>query len=222
NADSCLWKFGDGTTSNLTNPPDHIYPNSDSVLVTLIVYNSCGIDSIIKWVNPKCDKPTASFIEDITIKGYFVKFINLSTNADSCLWEFGDGTTSNLTNPPEHSYPNSDSVLVTLFVYNPCGTDSIKKWVHPRYVGIYENDLSNFVKLFPNPTKDELNINFSEELGKCVIEINNIQGETVIKKVVDVNQNTKLQIPTDKLSSGLYFVKITNTKGVLNSKMIKQ
>jgi len=222
NADSCLWEFGDGTTSNLTNPPEHSYPNSDSVLVTLFVYNPCGIDSIIKWVNPKCDKPTASFIEDITIKGYFVKFINLSTNADSCLWEFGDGTTSNLTNPPEHSYPNSDSVLVTLFVYNPCGTDSIKKWVHPRYVGIYENDLSNFVKLFPNPTKDELNINFSEELGKCVIEINNIQGETVIKKVVDVNQNTKLQIPTDKLSSGLYFVKITNTKGVLNSKMIKQ
>ena len=76
--------------------------------------------------------------------------------------------------------------------------------------------------MFPNPTKDELNINFSEELGKCVIEINNNQGETVIKKVVDVNQNTKLQIPTDKLSSGLYFVKITNTKGVLNSKMIKQ
>jgi hypothetical protein len=51
NMDSCRWFFGDGSTSKVLNPV-HPYPNGDSVLVKLICYNSCWVDSVSKYVHP--------------------------------------------------------------------------------------------------------------------------------------------------------------------------
>jgi PKD repeat protein len=51
-----------------------------------------------------------------------VNFTNLSTNATSYLWHFGDGGTSILTNP-SHLYGNSGNYTVTLIAYDStaCG-----------------------------------------------------------------------------------------------------
>jgi PKD repeat protein len=45
--DTWLWEFGDGSTSNLQNPP-HIYQNPGRYNVTLTVSNSVDIDSKTK------------------------------------------------------------------------------------------------------------------------------------------------------------------------------
>ena len=216
--DSCLWNFGDSTFSNEVNPV-HIYTSSDSVLVTLIVYNICGSDSIKKWVHP-CVAPIADFSETTSIVNLQVQFNNSSYLIDSCLWNFGDSTFSNEVNPV-HIYTSSDSVLVTLIVYNICGSDSIKKWVHPKTVGIAENDLNNLIKLYPNPVNNELTVDISGESGDFVFELSNIQGEIILQKKKSINKNEKFIIPMNKLSSGLYFVKIRSSKGVINCKLFK-
>ena len=167
-----------------------------------------------------CDQPIAVFNEVNTIKGWQVQFDNTSTLMDSCKWNFGDGTFSNQINPV-HPYASSDTVLVTLYVYNSCGVDSIKKWVHPKFVGISENEIDYLVNIYPNPVKDELNVEMLEEIGNCVIEINNVQGETVIFKNINVKQKSKILIQTNNLSSGLYFVKINSSKGIFNMKLVK-
>lgn len=166
-----------------------------------------------------CDAPLAAFTE-INNKGWQVKFNNSSTLMDSCKWDFNDGSFSTEINPI-HPFASSDTILVTLIVYNSCGSDTVKKWVHPKYVGITENVFESIVNLYPNPVKDELNVELLEGIGNCVIEINNVHGETAILKNININQKSKILIPTNKLTSGLYFVKISSSIGIVNRKIVK-
>lgn len=166
-----------------------------------------------------CDAPIASFSEMLT-KGYLVEFNNSSINIDSCRWYFGDGTTSNQLNPI-HSYPSSDSVLVKLVAYNSCWTDSISIWVHPKFVGISDNQIESWINLFPNPVKNELSINIMGKLCESVIEILNIQSKVVWSQKFFINNSERIVIPTTQLSSGLYFVRIKSSMGVVNRKLIK-
>jgi PKD repeat protein len=47
NADVWSWSFGDGDTSTVQNPL-HTYVNPDTFTVTLIVTNSCGVDTLVR------------------------------------------------------------------------------------------------------------------------------------------------------------------------------
>ncbi len=55
------------------------------------------------------------------------QFDNMSTNANSYIWYFGDGSTSNLTDPA-HTYTANGTYTVKLVAHGgTCGTDSIMK-----------------------------------------------------------------------------------------------
>jgi PKD repeat protein len=49
-ASSWSWDFGDGGSANLEDP-NHVYISNGSFLVTLIVSNGCGSDTITQTVN---------------------------------------------------------------------------------------------------------------------------------------------------------------------------
>ena len=113
-----LWEFGDGQNSTLRDPM-HMYADTGFFSVTLIVTNQgCATDTekinYIDIVVPKaifsykfnCSNPTA------------VTFADSSEGAQTWLWEFGDGTTSTLQNPPIHNYPSQGNYVVTLIVTN--------------------------------------------------------------------------------------------------------
>ncbi len=76
------------------------------------------------------NKPSAKF----SISGYelptpsTITFINISSNATSYEWNFGDGFTSTLFNPT-HSYSFSGSYLLRLKATGPGGADSVCKLV---------------------------------------------------------------------------------------------
>lgn len=114
------WNFGDGT-STVTNDTfmNHIYTQPGTYSVTLEVYsiNNCGDtvllpDTITIHVNP-----TASFdymVEESSQESDgVVDFTNTSQNADSYVWDFGDGSTSIETNP-SHMYGNVSQFDVML------------------------------------------------------------------------------------------------------------
>ncbi|MFN0174918.1 MAG: PKD domain-containing protein [Saprospiraceae bacterium] len=63
--------------------------------------------------------PTVGFT--ITMNGATATFNNLSTNANSFFWTFGDGATSSLTNPA-HTYTTEGNFIVTLSAWNQCDT----------------------------------------------------------------------------------------------------
>ncbi|MDQ6609636.1 MAG: PKD domain-containing protein, partial [Bacteroidota bacterium] len=112
-----VWDFGDGGSSVKQNP---IYQYSDTgwFNVQLIVFNNTCPDTlrILNAVHIK--PPIARFtVQNSCTDKYTKSFIDGSIGATSWFWTFGDGTTSNLTNPV-HTYAATGMYQVTLMVSN--------------------------------------------------------------------------------------------------------
>lgn len=120
-----IWEFGDGTTSTDFEPV-HTYSTAGVYNVRLI-----AIDS------NTCNKKDTSAFFRITlynspqaiISGYSpnppvnntpISFVNGSVGAESYLWEFGDGETSNLRDP-SHLYNAGGRFTVRLIAFNSNG-----------------------------------------------------------------------------------------------------
>ncbi|MCC6281307.1 MAG: PKD domain-containing protein [Saprospiraceae bacterium] len=115
------WTFASGAPASSTQQnPIVTWNNAGTYNVTLTVTGPGGPSSITKQVliSPK---PTANFTFEIN--GNTLICTNTSTNANSYLWNFGNGFTSTDVNP-QFTYPNSGTYTVTLTATNNCGTSS--------------------------------------------------------------------------------------------------
>ncbi|NNF02479.1 MAG: PKD domain-containing protein, partial [Bacteroidia bacterium] len=119
---SVLWDFGDGTTSTQIDPLHHYY-NPGNYTVTLTVFgNNCSdtyiINDAVIFPNTSVD---FTFSQDRMCLPITVTFTDLSVDATSYLWEFGDGTTSDQSNPVHvyTSVPNGD-INLTITDTNGC------------------------------------------------------------------------------------------------------
>ncbi|MFH2036308.1 MAG: PKD domain-containing protein [Candidatus Zixiibacteriota bacterium] len=125
NADSYFWEFGDGTTSTEENPT-HLYTNDGYFNVRLTAYNECGSnlankDFYIYIYQPPVALFTYNIIEGCN--GGTVEFTDITHQAQSWYWTFGDGTTSTEQNPI-HVYDTAGTYVVTLTVTNMCGSST--------------------------------------------------------------------------------------------------
>jgi gliding motility-associated-like protein len=115
-AESYLWEFGDGSVSNKPDP-SYTYFETGEYTVKLTATGAGGSDSktqtIKIFVVPKAFFdifPKVSFVNEGS-----VNYTNMSENADSYEWEFGDGLKSEDLNPT-HTYTSEGSYNVTLTV----------------------------------------------------------------------------------------------------------
>jgi len=137
NAVNFYWDFGDGDTS-IAVSPSHLFLNSYGVdttyTVTLIAQTTFGCADTITMPITVFPNPVASFTDDATLDcaPLIVNFTNTSTGGNSYLWDFGDGTPTDTSMNPVHTYQNLtqfiDNDLLTLIVTNASGcTDTVQK-----------------------------------------------------------------------------------------------
>ena len=125
NLTSWSWDFGDGSTSNEQSPA-HTYNSKGNYNVKLVVSDGTLTDSISKENYIQVSDFTTRFSADIT-SGYLptVQFSDKTIgNATSWLWDFGDGTTSDIQNP-SHSYSTGGIYTVSLISSNGVNTDTL-------------------------------------------------------------------------------------------------
>jgi len=125
NAPKCTWQFGDGGNAQSQNPV-HIYENlslTDTFYhVLLTTYSPYCTDTIGKWIKVfgRSESMFAAGRQDPCDSGYF-QFTDMSMNAQSVKYLFGDGTSSNNLNP-QHLYVSSPyrdtSYKVTMISYS--------------------------------------------------------------------------------------------------------
>ena len=125
---SAVWDFGDGTTSNVLSPIK-TYAAAGTYTVTLTTNFGACQASQTKTITV-VSKSTASFSSTTTtscIAPLTVNFSNTSSGSVSNEWLFGDGATSNSTNP-NHTYTTSGNYTVTLISTNANGcADTVVK-----------------------------------------------------------------------------------------------
>ena len=130
---SWQWDFGDGNSSTLQNP-SHVYTSSGNFNVTLQVHNTYGCqNSIVKtsyiFINNGVYADFTNSIPNSCSAPVTIDFTNATTGTGTInyQWDFGDGTTSNLTNPTHtYSQPGSYNVMLVGVNGNGCSDTIIK------------------------------------------------------------------------------------------------
>ena len=125
-AESYIWDFGNGDSSNDVNPKTK-YDKPGIYNVSLYAKK----DTIIK-ISKKTIKVNESPIADFNLstsetnRFVGISFFNKSSNSIKYFWEFGDGATSELYEPT-HSYSSNGVYDVALSVWSEVGCfDSLK------------------------------------------------------------------------------------------------
>jgi PKD repeat protein len=113
-AQSYYWDFGDGTATSEANPVK-TYSNTGTYKVTLTAKNVTKTNSCSHSINVTQPNPQAAF--SYYTNGLQVSFTNQSTNAQSYLWNFGNGQTSTQQNP-SITYGSAGTYTVKLTAYN--------------------------------------------------------------------------------------------------------
>ncbi len=89
-------------------------------------------------------------------------------------------------------------------------------WGQPGFVGVRENPLAGKIQMYPNPVRNELNINTNTDIRRVIIT--NTVGK-VVGNMVYTNNKT---ISTSDLSRGMYFVTFIGKDGSkVTQKLIK-
>ncbi len=127
-ANTYSWSFQGGGTSTATNPT-YTFPSAGTYTVQLDALNGgCGGDTTLSVV--VTGPPTAGFTAPTVCQNSPTVFTNTSTGGAVVFkWIFGDGTTSNVKNPPGHTYTTCGTFNVILVAGTPPCVDSAKQTV---------------------------------------------------------------------------------------------
>ena len=219
-ADSYAWTFNGAGLAETTQSIDVTLEGLYTVNVTNTdACNGVGSSTpILINVNPT---PTADASFSQTNGSFTVQFLNNSTNASSYSWDFGDGTTSTSTNP-SHIFAIGGDFTVVLTATN--GDCSNTFTINLTSVAVSENVAFEDLMVFPNPTENELNIQFSAfDAGIMNATIFNLAGQVVSAEAFAVNAGNMFHtIDTSNLESGVYFVNLNNNNSNITIRVIKK
>jgi len=113
------WTFGDGNASAEQNPT-HVFELPGTYVICLEVDGGCGQATLCQSIIVACAAPQATF--SYTAQELAHEFsAQVTGNADTYSWAFGDGGTSSDENP-SHTYIAPGTYQVCLTVTSVCGT----------------------------------------------------------------------------------------------------
>ena len=99
---------------------------------------------------------------------------------------------------------------------NGCYSDSV--FVNVDFVPSYNSNISEKIKIYPNPAENIINI-VTENNVIQLVEITNSLGQVVIRKE---SQNNVLKVDISKLEYGTYLLNVLSQETYLSKIIIKQ
>jgi PKD repeat protein len=132
---SSAWEFGDDGQS-VNNNPQHTYSAADDFQVTLTVTDNGGAEGTVTKSVTVTEPAPGAPVADFTITCFSLDctFEDDSQDSDggtivSWAWDFGDGATSNVQNPPSHHYdvPSLREFEASLTVTDNDGLSSTRR-----------------------------------------------------------------------------------------------
>ena len=157
--------------------------------------------------NCNCALPTASFAMEEVSNGYQFTFTG-TTEESTVVWDFGDENSSEDMNPI-HSYATSGNYQVCATVTDVCGTTQFCTTIEATLS--HSNPDFVPVRVYPNPTSSQLNIQSPEALQ---YEIFNLVGRSIQRGSISVG-TTSLNV--SEFPAGMYLLMLTQNDGARSS-----
>ncbi len=159
---SYQWTFGpQGTPATASGKGPHkvMFITPGTKTVRLIVQNPVGSDTLTRTMTV-LGLAFANFTSAVNQNS--VQFTNQSSNADSYLWDFGDGQSSTEANPT-HVYASTGNFPVKLTATNRCKVSTKTATVAVTTLGATELPGIGQFRVFPNPTSGAFWLEISAE-----------------------------------------------------------
>ncbi|MEQ9405493.1 MAG: choice-of-anchor B family protein [Cyclobacteriaceae bacterium] len=145
--------------------------------------------------------------------GNTVNFTNKSTNADSYLWDFGDGNTSNEENP-SHNYGDISNYEVTLTATNSCGDVSETQNL---FVVTATEELPQDWLVYPVPATNVIHIELS---GSAGYQLHDLSGKVV--KEGSLSNSGKQSINIESIQKGYYILSLSTRSEQFSTRILKK
>ena len=148
--------------------------------------------------------------------------INYKTNSYTVIGNDGHHFNKSINSGTNNSVPAN--VLSALYNMSDHLPITLELHFDEQVSSINDFDGKQFKVYFQNPINDNLELYFKTEFSdKFTIELWSINGQKLISKDIQVNNNTSFVLQTNSLSSGMYIIRIMDFRGVsrYNSKLIK-
>lgn len=217
---------GEIDTNNINEYAVRVYWTDDytgDAGLSVKAFNECGesefSESLDIFISPL---PVADFSFDVN--GYEVSFTNLSSDADSYQWQFGDDSFNSSLKDPVYVYDSSGTYNVVLTANNDI-CDSDDKIIQSVTVELSTNiiDFKNEISIYPNPTTGSITISNLSEFTKSdelLVTINTIEGRTVFSNNFLFENNNEI-IDVSFLTDGMYIMKLQKDQDVAFIRFVK-
>jgi len=243
-ATSYIWTLPSGATG-ISSTNSIIVNYSSSAIsgnITVKGTNSCGdgaSSSLYVTVNPfvpNCSAQFALVADTNVLHHYFI--VNNASGIQPLHynWSWGDGTHDTIAYP-SHTYNTTGYYNICLTIIDSVGCTNtycdssylqkspnaiISVTVVPQgSVGIVKNEISDKIKIYPNPAIDKLIIDLPQlkNLQNTTISIYDMQGKLLLQQAI-TKQQTEFNIA--QFARGIYVVKVYNDSNAFISKFVKE
>ena len=149
-------------------------------------------------------RPEADF--EYTTQGLSIGLEDLSTDAISWLWDFGDGNTS-LSSNPTHVYDAEGTYKVKLYIENSIQSwDTISQEVVVGTTGGVERGDPLAIVAYPNPTKGMFYLSHKETIQPISINLYTLTGQLILTKTGFNGKQIELDLSS--LRESMYLLKV--------------
>lgn len=180
----------------LESSPDDECPLSGFRLDTVYLQLSASGDTIAGLA------PQANFT--VSQDGKRLSFQNQSQTAGTYLWDFGDGSTSQLRDPI-HTFLAFDFYDIQLIVQNDCGSDTFNQTVSVMLTDLEEAVQSVF-SVWPNPIDNYFTVRLPHVKTAADLKLFNLQGQECWgSRQIQIEEMHTIS----GLKKGIYFLEIS-------------
>ncbi|MCB0704855.1 MAG: S8 family serine peptidase [Saprospiraceae bacterium] len=210
---SYQWNFGPGAipqTATGQGPHEVTFTEPGQTEVSLSVGNAAGIDTYSQIITI-LPYPVPNF--GFAPNELKVSFTNLSTDADTYLWDFGDGIGQSPDFEPVYTYAEAGDYEVSLVATNDCFEDIFSQTITVTVIlSSQEIGTPDNLRLSPNPTTGQVSLSLDYPGGSNLqLEVYDISGKRLLEQMYDkAPPSFEVLLDLDALSSGVYFVRLWN------------
>lgn len=169
-----------------------------AILIALLVFVGCKND---KYVFEDLGEPVKSFYTNTTgrlLINKMITFTNESENADTYLWDFGDGTTSAEKNPTK-VYTEGKSYTVKLKAIGASGTGN-----YAKSIVVIDPDALVLSDKF---------VYYIEDGSKVLIKKASVNPGSTSELILDITDKSGLGLACDTVNKKIYFTETKSTNG---------
>ncbi len=196
NADRYFWDFGDGHTSSQGHPI-HRYEQGGTYTVSLAAYKGGRVHRTERSIAIREAQPMPFSAFEIIGGGCVapceLSFVNNSKNASTYVWDFGDGTSSEVKEPSKR-YAKGGFYTITLKATGAGGTD-----ISTRSVNVIPRPVAKFI------------YTGGDCKAPCIVKFINLSenGEEYFWNFGDGTSSTDKEPECRYAKAGLYTVTLT-------------